>query len=49
MEKAAAQAPLHQLVTLEQIGEAAAFLVSDKARAITGQTIYIDSGYHIRA
>ncbi len=48
MEKAAAQAPLHQLVTLEQIGEAATFLVSDKARAITGQTIYIDSGYHIR-
>ncbi|MDC7677506.1 enoyl-ACP reductase FabI [Asticcacaulis machinosus] len=47
MEKAADAAPLHQLVTIEQVGEAAAFLLSDKARFITGQTIYVDSGYNI--
>jgi len=47
MEKAAASAPLHQLVTIEQVGEAAAFLLSDKARFITGQTVYVDSGYNI--
>jgi enoyl-[acyl-carrier protein] reductase I len=46
MEKAAARAPLHQLVTIEQIGEAAAFLLSDKARYISGQTIYVDAGYN---
>lgn len=47
MEKAADEAPLHQLVTLDQVGHVAAFLLSDKARFITGQTIYIDSGYNI--
>lgn len=47
MEKAAAEAPLHQLVTIEQIGEAAAFLFSDKARFITGQTIYVDGGFNV--
>ena len=46
MEKAAQRAPLHQLVTIEQIGEAATFLLSDKARYISGQTIYIDAGYN---
>lgn len=48
MEQAARSAPLHQLVTLEQIGEMAAFLVSDKATQITGQTLYVDAGFNIR-
>ena len=46
MEKAANDAPLHQLVTLEQIGAMAAFLVSDQAKQVTGQTIYVDAGYN---
>lgn len=46
MEKAANNAPIRSLVSLEQIGEAAAFLVSDKAKNITGQTIYVDNGYN---
>lgn len=46
MEKAAANAPIRSLVSIEQIGEATAFLVSDKARNITGQTIYVDNGYN---
>lgn len=48
MEEAASKAPLHQLVTLEQIGEMAAFLVSDNAKQVTGQTIYIDAGYNTK-
>lgn len=48
MEVAANKAPLHQLVSLEQIGEMAAFLVSDKAKQVTGQTVYVDAGYNIR-
>lgn len=48
MESAAQKAPLHQLVTLEQIGEMAAFLVSDNARQVTGQTIYVDAGYNVK-
>lgn len=47
MEEAARKAPLHQLVTLEQIGEMASFLVSDNAQQVTGQTIYVDAGYHV--
>ncbi len=46
MEKAATNAPLRSLVSIEQIGETAAFLVSDKSRHITGQTIYVDNGYN---
>ncbi len=48
MEQAAAKAPIQELVSIEQIGEMAAFLVSDKARQITGQTIYVDNGYSTR-
>lgn len=40
------KAPLHQLVTIEQIGHMAAFLLGPKARFVTGQTIYVDSGYN---
>lgn len=46
MEKAVAEAPLHQVVSIEQIGEMAAFLVSDNAQQVTGQTIYVDAGYN---
>lgn len=46
MEKAAKNAPLHRLVTIDQVGHTSAFLVSDMARHITGQTIYIDNGYN---
>lgn len=48
MEKAAQEAPLHQLVTIDAIGEATAFLVSNKAQYITGQIIYVDGGYNIQ-
>src|SRR5690606_19280028 len=48
MEEAANKAPLHQLVTLEQIGEMASFLVSDNAKQVSGQTIYVDAGYNIQ-
>jgi enoyl-[acyl-carrier protein] reductase I len=40
-------APLHQNVTIEDIGGAAAFLCSDLSTKITGQVLYVDSGYNI--
>lgn len=49
MEKAAKQAPLHQLVTQESIGDAAAFLISEQGKFITGQVLLVDSGYNIQA
>ncbi|MCC6381810.1 MAG: enoyl-ACP reductase [Dehalococcoidia bacterium] len=43
----AGAAPLRRNVTIEDVGNAAAFLCSDAARAITGEVVYVDSGYNI--
>ena len=40
-------APLRRNVTIEEVGNAAAFLCSDLASGITGEIIYVDGGYHI--
>jgi len=40
-------APLRRNVTLEQVGNTAAFLCSDLAAGITGEITYVDSGYNI--
>jgi enoyl-[acyl-carrier protein] reductase I len=42
-----AHAPLKRNVLPEELGAAGVFLASDGAAAITGQTIYVDSGYQI--
>jgi enoyl-[acyl-carrier protein] reductase I len=38
-------APLRRIVTTEDIGNAAAFLLSDLAAAITGEILYVDAGF----
>jgi enoyl-[acyl-carrier protein] reductase I len=38
-------APLKRNVTLEDVGNAAAFLCSDLAAGITGEILYVDNGY----
>lgn len=43
----AARAPLRRLTTIEEVGAFCAFLVSDAAASITGDTLYVDAGYHI--
>src|SRR5205085_4904865 len=40
------RAPLHRHVGAEDVGGAAAYLLSDDARNVTGTTLYVDSGYH---
>ncbi len=47
LERARSRTPEHQLVSIENIGSVAAFLVSDAAAALTGNIEYIDAGYHI--
>src|SRR5574338_169532 len=42
-----AHAPLKRNVLPEELGATGAFLASDGAAAITGQVIYVDSGYQI--
>lgn len=40
-------APLRRSVTIEDVGNAAAFLCSDLAGGITGEITYVDAGYNI--
>ena len=44
-----AHAPLRRNVELEELGATGLFLASDGAAAITGQTIYVDSGFSVMA
>jgi enoyl-[acyl-carrier protein] reductase I len=47
LDKARAKAPARSLVNIDDVGVATAFLAHDAARLITGETLYIDGGYHI--
>jgi enoyl-[acyl-carrier protein] reductase I len=40
-------APLRRSVTLEEVGGAALYLLSDLSTAVTGEVHYVDSGYNI--
>lgn len=42
-------APLRRNVTIEEVGNAAAFLASDLASGITGHVLYVDGGFNITA
>jgi enoyl-[acyl-carrier protein] reductase I len=43
------QAPLRRNVTIEEVGNAAAFLASDLASGITGHVLYVDGGFNVTA
>lgn len=47
LEEAEKRNPLRRNVTIQEVGNAAAFLCSDLASGITGDVLYVDSGYHI--
>ena len=40
------RAPLHRPIDADDVGGAAAYLLSDDARNVTGTVLYVDSGYH---
>jgi enoyl-[acyl-carrier protein] reductase I len=40
------RAPLHRHIDTDDVGAAAAYLLSDDARNVTGTTLYVDSGFH---
>src|SRR5476651_891861 len=44
-----AHAPLRRNVEMEELGATGLFLASDGAAAITGQTLYVDSGFSVMA
>ena len=47
LNKAADTSPLKRNVSIEEVGNAAAFLCSDLASGITGEITYVDCGYNI--
>jgi enoyl-[acyl-carrier protein] reductase I len=47
LERARSRTPEHRLVSIEDVGAVAAFLVGDEAAALTGNIEYVDAGYHI--
>ena len=47
LEQAQAKAPARSLVSIDDVGIAVAYLATDAAKLITGETMYIDGGYHI--
>ena len=49
MERVSSRAPVRRLVTIEEVGAASVFLASDYGAAMTGETLYVDGGYHILA
>jgi enoyl-[acyl-carrier protein] reductase I len=42
----AEHAPLKRNVTIDDVGNAAAFLMSDLASGITGEILYVDGGFN---
>lgn len=47
LAQAAQRAPLRRLVEIGEVGALCAFLAGDGAKAMTGNTLYVDAGYHI--
>jgi len=40
-------APLRRTVTIEEVGHSALYLLSDMGRAVTGECLHVDAGYHV--
>jgi enoyl-[acyl-carrier protein] reductase I len=47
MQVNAEKAPLRRLVTLDEIANLTLFLCSDRASGMSGQTIFVDAGFHV--
>jgi enoyl-[acyl-carrier protein] reductase I len=47
LERVRLKAPARSLVSIDDVGVATAVLAHDAARLITGETVYVDGGYHI--
>mgnify|MGYP003946056783 CR=1 FL=1 len=47
LDRVEEHAPLRRSVTIDEVGNVAAFLCSDFASGITGEITYVDAGYNI--
>ena len=39
--------PQRRSVTIEEVGDAGVYLLSDLSRSVTGEVHHVDAGYHI--
>jgi enoyl-[acyl-carrier protein] reductase I len=39
--------PLRRLVSIEEVGESAVYLLSPMSRGVTGEILHVDAGYHV--
>jgi len=39
--------PLRRTVTIDEVGETAAYMFSDMSRGVTGEVLHVDAGYHV--
>jgi enoyl-[acyl-carrier protein] reductase I len=39
--------PLRRTVSIEEVGDGGLYLLSDLGRAVTGELLHIDAGYHV--
>jgi len=39
--------PLKRVVTIEEVGDSALYLLSNLSRGVTGEVLHVDSGYHV--
>ncbi|MBI1867500.1 MAG: enoyl-ACP reductase FabI [Methylocystis sp.] len=39
--------PLRRVVTIDEVGETAVYLLSPMARGVTGEILHVDAGYHV--
>lgn len=47
LDHIASKSPLRRNVEAAEVGDAAAFMLSPLSRGITGQVLFVDSGYHV--
>jgi len=47
INKAASKAPIQSLLSIEDVGRATALMATDAAQLVTGETLYVDGGYHV--
>ena len=47
LAKAHEKAPISSLLSIDDVGAATAMLATDAAKLMTGQTLFVDGGYHI--
>lgn len=47
LKQTAAKVPLRRNVTAADVADSAVFLLSDLSRAVTGEVLHVDAGYHV--